>query len=37
MKLRTILFPIKAVTFAWRFVALLICTAYLEGNRAIND
>jgi hypothetical protein len=37
MKLRTMLFPLKAVTFVWRFVALLVCTAYLEGNRGFND
>jgi hypothetical protein len=31
--LRKLLFPIKAVTFVWRFVALLFWTAYLEGSR----
>jgi hypothetical protein len=30
---RKLLFPIKAVTFVWRFFALLVCTAYLEGSR----
>jgi hypothetical protein len=32
---RKLLFPIKAVTFVWRFVALLLWTAYLEGSREI--
>ena len=31
--LRTLLFPIKAVTFVWRFLILLVTTAYLEGSR----
>lgn len=33
MSLRKLLLPIKAVTFVWRFCALLLCTAYLEGSR----
>jgi hypothetical protein len=33
MLLRKLLFPIKAVTFVWRFLVLLVCTAYLEGSR----
>ena len=33
MLLRKLLFPIKAVTFAGRFLVLLVWTAYLEGNR----
>jgi hypothetical protein len=36
MNLRKLLFPIKAVTFVWRFVALLVCTAYLEGSRGLD-
>jgi hypothetical protein len=36
-KLRYILFPVKAVTFVWRFAALLVCTAYLEGGRVVKD
>jgi len=31
--LRTVLFPVKAVTFVWRFLILLVTTAYLEGSR----
>ncbi len=34
---RKLLFPIKAVTFVWRFLALLAWTAYLEGGRDIKD
>jgi hypothetical protein len=30
---KKLLFPIKAVTFAWRFLVLLLITAYLEGSR----
>lgn len=33
MLLRKLLFPIKAVTFVWRFLVLLVSTAYLEGSR----
>jgi hypothetical protein len=33
MSLRKLLFPIKAVTFVWRFLVLLLSTAYLEGSR----
>ena len=32
MLLRKLLFPVKAVTFAWRFLVLLVLTAYLESN-----
>jgi hypothetical protein len=31
--MKQLLFPIKAITFIWRFVVLLVWTAYLEGNR----
>jgi hypothetical protein len=30
---RKLLFPIKAITFVWRFLVLLVSTAYLEGSR----
>jgi hypothetical protein len=30
---RKLLLPVKVVTFVWRFVVLLISTAYLEGSR----
>jgi hypothetical protein len=33
MSWKKLLFPIKAVTFAWRFTALLFWTAWLEANR----
>ena len=33
MLLRKLLFPVKAVTFVWRFCVLLVFTAYLEGGR----
>ena len=33
MLLRKLLFPVKAVTFVWRFCVLLVSTAYLEGSR----
>ena len=33
MLLRKLLFPIKAVTFVWRFLILMLSTAYLEGSR----
>lgn len=36
MLLRKLLFPIKAVTFVWRFLVLLLTTAYLEGSREIR-
>lgn len=36
MSWRTLLLPIKAVTFAWRFCALLAWTAYLEGSRGMR-
>jgi hypothetical protein len=32
-----LLFPIKAVTFAWRFFVLLVWTAYLEGSRDVKS
>jgi len=35
--IRKLLFPIKAVTFVYRFVALLLWTAYLEGSRGLNS
>jgi glycosyltransferase involved in cell wall biosynthesis len=31
--LKKLVFPIKAVTFVWRFLLLLLFTAYLEGSR----
>jgi hypothetical protein len=31
------MFPIKAVTFLWRFTALLVWTAWLEGDRDVAD
>jgi hypothetical protein len=34
---RKLLFPIKAVTFVYRFTALLLWTAYLEGSRVPSD
>jgi hypothetical protein len=37
MLLRKLLFPIKAVTFVWRFVVLLLTTAYLEGSRDVRN
>ena len=37
MLLRKLLFPIKAVTFVWRFLILLVTTAYLEGSREIRN
>ena len=33
MLLRKLLFPVKAVTFVWRFCVLLVLTAYVEGGR----
>ena len=30
---KKLLFPVKAVTFVWRFLVLFFWTAYLEGNR----
>jgi hypothetical protein len=33
MSWKKLLFPIKAVTFVWRFMLLLLSTAYLEGSR----
>jgi hypothetical protein len=31
-----LLFPIKAVTFVWRFLVLFVWTAYLEGSRDVK-
>jgi hypothetical protein len=36
MLLRKLLFPVKAITFVWRFFVLLLCTAYLEGSREVR-
>ena len=36
MLLRKVLFPIKSVTFVWRFLVLLVSTAYLEGGRDVR-
>lgn len=36
MLLRKLLYPIKAITFAWRFLILLFSTAYLEGSRDLR-
>lgn len=36
LKYRKLFFPIKAVTLVYRFLALLVCTAYLEGGRVLN-
>lgn len=33
MSWKKLLFPIKAVTFVWRFLLLIFSTAYLEGSR----
>ena len=33
MWFKRLLFPVKAVTFVWRFLLLLAWTAYLEGVR----
>jgi hypothetical protein len=33
---RKLLFPVKAVTFVWRFCVLLVTTAYLEGSRDLR-
>lgn len=35
--IRKLLLPIKAVTFGYRFIALLLWTAYLEGSRVAGD
>jgi hypothetical protein len=35
--MKQLLFPIKAITFVWRFGVLLVWTAYLEGNRDIKS
>ena len=32
-----LLFPIKAITFVWRFIVLLAWTAYLEGSRDVKN
>jgi len=33
---KMLLFPIKAITFIYRFLVLLAWTAYLEGSRDVN-
>jgi hypothetical protein len=35
--MKKLLFPIKAMTFVWRFLVLLAWTAYLEGMRDIKS
>ena len=35
--MKKLLFPIKAITFAWRFLVLLVWTAYLEGMRGVKS
>jgi hypothetical protein len=35
--MKMLLFPIKAITFIWRFVVLLVWTAYLEGSRVVKS
>jgi len=35
--MKKLLFPIKAITFVWRFLALLAWTAYLEGMRGVKS
>ena len=35
--MKKLLFPIKAITFIWRFVVLLVWTAYLEGSRVVKS
>jgi len=31
--MRALILPIKVITFLWRFLFLLIWTAWLEGSR----
>lgn len=33
MLLKKLLFPIKSISFVWRFLTLLVWTGYLEGTR----
>jgi hypothetical protein len=35
--MKKLLFPIKAITFVWRFLVLLAWTAYLEGMRDVKS
>ncbi len=35
--MKKLLFPIKAITFIWRFLMLLVWTAYLEGMRDVKS
>jgi hypothetical protein len=35
--MKKFLLPIKAITFVWRFLVLLIWTAYLEGSRVAKS
>jgi hypothetical protein len=35
--MKKLLFPIKAITFVWRFFVLLVWTAYLEGMRDVQS
>lgn len=35
--MKKLLFPIKALTFVYRFLVLLAWTAYLEGMRDIKS
>jgi hypothetical protein len=35
--MKKLLFPIKAITFVYRFLVLLVWTAYLEGMRDIKS
>jgi len=35
--MKKLLFPIKAITFVWRFLVLLVWTAYLEGMRDVKS
>jgi hypothetical protein len=34
---KALLFPIKVVTFVWRFLILFAWVAYLEGNRQFRQ
>jgi hypothetical protein len=35
--MKKLLFPIKAITFVYRFLVLLVWTAYVEGMRDIKS
>jgi hypothetical protein len=35
--MKKLLFPIKAITFVFRFLVLLAWTAYLEGMRDVKS